>query len=73
MQGCKFLLSFFSLLFGSEIVRSVRRRLQTPVLEAFLSPVDAHTLSVANNNIACAYGVESEEGSASADVTSDLG
>ena len=71
--GCEVLLSQLLLLFGGEIVRSVSRWLQTPVFEAFLAPVDAHALSVANDDIAGADGVESEERSASPDVTSDLG
>ena len=72
-RGCEFPLSLFLLLFGEEIVRSVGWRLQTPVLEAFLPPVDAHALAVADDDIAGADGVEREKGSASSDVTSDLG
>lgn len=71
--GCEFLLSLFLLLFGEEVMRGVSRRLQTPVFEAFFAPVDAHALSVADHDIAGTDGVESQEGSASADVTSDLG
>ena len=72
-RGCEFSLSLFLLLFGEEIVRSVGWRLQTPVFEAFFAPIDTHALAVADDDIAGADGVESQEGSASANVTSDLG
>lgn len=54
-------------------MRGVGGRLQMPVFEAFFAPVDAHSLAVADDDVAGARGVESQERSAAADISSNLG